>query len=180
MRLKGILEHVAAVLEEAKGALDIQLLCQELVKRGVLPDAEAKSRHHTYTRIFMDISNRGEDSRFRKVGRGVFALSTHIGEDGEARLGEGIRVAGSNDGSRKCGNCNYLTYPGVHELTMFGGYCEAEGSGRHYTRRNQEPCACWRKRSLDKVAGDRKRKEDLRVKVHIANLKLRGPRYHRG
>src|SRR2546430_2295399 len=109
---KGILVHIEEILREAGGATDTALIVEKLRERGLVSGPDKRVRHHTYTRLFMDVSNKGADSRFRRCGRGVFCLAEHIGADGEAVFGSGIKTT-SFSGERRCGNCNYLEFTGV-------------------------------------------------------------------
>lgn len=173
-RQRGILEHVYEILKEAGGATDVALIVEKLRERGVVSGPDKVVKHHTYTRIFMDISNKSGESRFRRCGRGVFCLAEHVGSDGEAVFGSGITTTGFS-GERRCGNCNYAEYNGVQELIQVTAYCtNAEKSQRYYTRRDAQPCDHWRRRQTDKVIKDKNTRDKQRDKVHIFNLKHRG------
>lgn len=163
---KGILEHVHLLLQEAGEPLDVQDITTRLLKQGHLPDDGKKERHHLYTRLYMDIAYNGENSRFRKIGRGVFCLT-----------GQEASVAETPNTAKVCGNCQHISYSGIQELILLTGYCENnDNSERYYVARNAEPCRHWRRRSPDKVTADKIKRDKLRHKVDLFNIRHRGKR----
>ncbi len=68
------LDAAAKVLEEA----DEPLRCKEIAERALEAGywaSDGKTPHATiYASIIREIANKGEESRFEKVGRGKFAL----------------------------------------------------------------------------------------------------------
>jgi hypothetical protein len=69
------LDAAAKVLEEA----DEPLRCKEIAGRALEAGpwaSDGKTPHATiYSAILRDMQKKGDESRFRKVGRGLFALA---------------------------------------------------------------------------------------------------------
>ncbi len=72
-RLSG-LDAAAKVLAEAKGPLGAREIVERMLARKLWQTRGKTPAATLYSAIFREIGIKGKDSRFRKAGRGTFAL----------------------------------------------------------------------------------------------------------
>jgi len=68
------LDAAAKVLAEAKGPLNCKEMVERMLAKGYWKTKGKTPAATLYSAIFREISTKGKDARFRKAGKGKFAL----------------------------------------------------------------------------------------------------------
>lgn len=127
-----------------------------------------------------DSINEG-DNRFKFHGRGFFSLSEHnitqadipqyasINRYGRKKRQEILEKDSSFE--KTCGNCHFIKFTGIKEVTMESGICSNKFSSRCNVKISSEPCKLWELCSEKKIQKQNERKIELTITLDMIKQK---------
>ena len=131
-----------------------------------------------YNLIYGDIRKQGENSRFRRSGRG-YVVATEDYDPGAHAPAQGNKTTANPNGrvnlapavQRICGTCTHICFTGTQELALEFGDCNRyPDSGRPRVGSLQHGCDLWQRRSASDTEKIKARRDELRVLVMGVNM----------
>jgi len=156
-----------------------------LYQMEVVSSLDRRIQDATYNYIYNHIKKNGDNSPFRRCGRGVFCLADNFDPATAPPLNRNNKA---EERRRKqmyegkvvphiCGFCKYLERQGMQEVSLKNGTCgRYEISLRDFVQNDTPACIAWRQRSNISIAREQKRAAHLYQVIQEMNLTVTGRR----
>lgn len=191
-----LLLAVETVLIEARGPMKISELAKALQAMGAIWSElpAPKAEHDLYCKLWYELKRKGEDARWRRVGRGTWCHTLHLTDKlvadsqrrqprtldeikREAKLDGRVKTKREITGTETCADCAHLRFYGPHIMTQLQGSCELDHvSGRPYVRACDASCHGFKHRTGAQRTSDAHERQLITIKVNGFNQSVQRKR----